>query len=220
VTPAPAATPVAPHVLPSPKPIGRLHGSPILHRPTGPAPAPGVTPPPNGLPSDIPASMVVTGPSIFGNNAFDPAAWKGTLYEIPTGAQKLPALATIAPKGYLFDSKLDIASQAMTGGFPGIDPARNTDFAIRFEAPLVVGTEADYTFGILSDDGSQVFIDDTLIVDDDGSHGATLKTGPVHLVVGTHALRVDYFQGTGQVALRLLCDKGATATDVCPTKLP
>ncbi len=218
----PAAAPPA-RPVPAPHPIGRLHGAPVSHGSGNAGSSSGGTappPPPSGLPADIPASMVVTGPSVFGGNQFDPTAWKGTLYEIPNGTVKLPAFASLTPKGYLFDSKLDVTTKQMSGGFPGIDPTRNENFAIRFEAPLVVDTEADYTFKVVSDDGSQVFIDDTLIVDNDGAHTTQDKSGPVHLVKGTHALRVDYFQVVGEVALRLLCGKGATATDPCPTHLP
>ena len=96
---------------------------------------------------------------------------------------------------------------------------RNQDFAIRWEAPLVVDNEADYTFRILSDDGAIVNIDGTLIVDNDGAHGPAEKSGPVHLVKGTHGISVDYMQTTGTVALQLFCKKAGGTETICPTRL-
>jgi hypothetical protein len=131
----------------------------------------------------------------------------------------MPALATMTPNGVLFAKELNVAATPMVGGFPGIDAARNQDFAIRWEAPLVVENEADYTLRIVSDDGAVVSIDGMTIVDNDGAHGLAEKSGPVHLVKGTHAIAVDYFQATGPVALQLFCKKGTDPEIICPTKL-
>jgi hypothetical protein len=138
---------------------------------------------------------------------------------IPPATQKVPALATMTPTGVLFAKELNIGARAMTGGFPGIDATRNENFAIRWEAPLLVDTEADYTFRIVSDDGAIVAIDSTPIVDNDGAHNAQEKSGPVHLVKGAHVISVDYFQGSGQVALQLFCKKAGGTETVCPTHL-
>ena len=45
------------------------------------------------------------------------------------------------------------------------------------------------------------------------------KSGPVHLVVGTHVLTVDYLQTSGSVALQVFCKKANDAEKVCPTQL-
>jgi hypothetical protein len=157
----------------------------------------------------------MTAANIFGTPTPDPAGFKGSYYQIPAGTSKMPAYGSMTPTGFLFASTLNVPSQPMTGGFPGIDPTRTQNFGIRWEAPLIVDNESDYTFKITSDDGAQVFIDDTLIVDNDGAHSVQDKSGPVHLVKGTHALRVDYFQSVGSVALQLFCGKGQTADQLC-----
>ena len=125
----------------------------------------------------------------------------------------------MTPSGVLFAKELNVPAKAMTGGFPGIDATRNENFAIRWEAPLIVDTESDYTFRVLSDDGAVVSIDSTPIVDNDGAHGAQEKSGPVHLVKGTHGITVDYFQTTGGVALQLFCKKAGGTETICPTHL-
>jgi hypothetical protein len=177
------------------------------------APAPGTPPPATGIP-------VLAGTNVFGQGTPEATGWKGSFFVIPPATQKLPALGTMQANGVLFAKSLDVSSKPMTGGFPGIDATRNENFAIRWEAPLVVDTEADYSFRLVSDDGATVSIDSTPIVDNDGQHTAKEKTGPVHLVKGTHVITVDYFQGTGPVALQLFCTKSGGREQICPTHLP
>jgi len=52
-----------------------------------------------------------------------------------------------------------------------------------------------------SDDGSVLFIDGELIVDNDGSHRARERSGPVGLKAGFHAIRVRHFQIGGKPRL-------------------
>ena len=185
--------------------------------PPGAASAPGATPATPATPAaGIP---VLIGTNVFGQATPEVTGWKGSYFVIPAASQKLPALATMTPNGVLFAKELNVSAKAMTGGFPGIDATRNENFAIRWEAPLIVDTEADYTFRIVSDDGSVVAIDSTPIVDNDGAHAVQEKSGPVHLVKGTHGITVDYFQTTGTVALQLFCKKAGGTETICPTHL-
>jgi hypothetical protein len=124
------------------------------------------------------------------------------------------------PNGFLFTSQINVAPQAFAGGFPGVDPAHTQNFAIRYEAPLVVSAEADYDFRIVADDGAILRIDGTPIVDNDGARAAPAsKDGPVHLIAGTHVIQVDYLQTTGNVALQVYCTKANGTETICPTHL-
>lgn len=218
-TPAPGATPTP---TPTPNPnltstvgrVGRSKVSPgagtVPTTPTDPGTSPGT---PAGIP-------VLTGTNVFGSGTPVATGWKGSYYAIAAATQKVPALATMTPTGVLFAADLNVSRKAMTGGFPGIDASRNENFALRFEAPLIVDNEADYTFRLVSEDGSTLQIDGTPIVDNDGARdNVAEKSGPVHLVKGTHAITVDYFQSTGQVALQLYCKKAGGTETVCPTRL-
>jgi hypothetical protein len=210
-----AAAPAAPAPAPSsgraPIALGRVK-IPAAPAGTTPPAAEPTTPPASGVP-------ILIGTNVFGQGTPDASGWKGSFYVIPPATQNLPALATMQPAGILFAKDLNVASKPMTGGFPGINATKNEDFAIRWEAPLVVDTEADYTFRLLSDDGSKLLIDNTLIVDNDGQHTVKETSGPVHLVKGTHVVTVDYFQAAGPVALQLFCKKAGGTETVCPTHL-
>lgn len=217
---APVATTPRPATTGPTKRLGkRTPGTPSGPNPTPtstatqPAPTPTTPPAPSGAP-------VVAGATLFGSGTVDPTGFKGNVYWVDKNTTKIPPLASMNPAGYLFTKDINVTPQAFTTGFPGVDPARKEYFAIRYEAPLVVTTEADYDFRIVSDDGAVLSIDGMPIVDNDGVRAAPAeKSGPVHLVAGTHMITVDYLQMSGNVALQLFCKKANDAEKVCPTQL-
>jgi predicted phosphodiesterase len=59
-----------------------------------------------------------------------------------------------------------------------------------------------YTFYTRSDDGSKLYIDGQLVVDNDGDHGAFWQYGKIILEKGKHEIRIEYFEGSGSQMLR------------------
>ncbi len=80
---------------------------------------------------------------------------------------------------------------------------KGSKFALLFEGFIKTEKEGDYKFYLVSNDGSKLFVDDILVVDNDGEHGALEKTGRVKLTKGYHAFRLEYFDGGGSQALNL-----------------
>ena len=60
-----------------------------------------------------------------------------------------------------------------------------------------------YIFSLTSDDGSRLYIDDVLIIDNDGLHGPIQKEGAAALAKGWHPIRVEWFNKTGGAALQV-----------------
>jgi alpha-L-fucosidase len=84
--------------------------------------------------------------------------------------------------------------------------AKNKDgehYAFEFNGYIQVPAEAIYRFSISSDDGSQLWVDGKLLVNNDGLHGMQEKSGLVALAAGYHELWVRYFEKTGSDDLRL-----------------
>ncbi len=71
------------------------------------------------------------------------------------------------------------------------------NFALVFSNTLTVSTAATYEFQVISDDGAKLYIDDQVIIDHDGVHPLTKKTGSVSLTAGTHSFRLEYFERIG-----------------------
>lgn len=93
-------------------------------------------------------------------------------------------------------SKLDIRVRNFTEGFP--TPQKQNileNFAIRFRGQLAVTRPGTYTFEILSDDGSKLYIDGLLVIDNDGVHQPQTRRAHIPLSVGFHPVEIHYFQG-------------------------
>ena len=60
-----------------------------------------------------------------------------------------------------------------------------------------------YTFYLNSDDGSNLYIGDTLLIDNNGVHGMIEKSGEIVLSQGYYPIRVTYFQGIGGKGLEV-----------------
>ena len=75
---------------------------------------------------------------------------------------------------------------------------RKEQYGIQFKAVIKIDSLGAYRFYLNSDDGSKLYINDDLIVDNDGGHGTIERMGNVQLDRGLHRIRVDYHnQGGG-----------------------
>jgi PKD repeat protein len=81
-------------------------------------------------------------------------------------------------------------------------PRTQEDFyAFRFRGRIEIATAGSYTFYTASDDGSRLFIDGNLVVNNDGLHGNQERSGTVSLAPGLHTIEVTFFEKTGAAAL-------------------
>lgn len=78
---------------------------------------------------------------------------------------------------------------------------RNGDYAIRYEGYMNFEAAGAYRFFLDSDDGSKLYVDGKLIVDNDGIHPPTSKSAEKEITKGVHLITVDFFQGGGGAEL-------------------
>lgn len=74
-------------------------------------------------------------------------------------------------------------------------------FAIRFKSNIKIEQPGKYNFYTSSNDGSKLYIDGQLIVNNDGLHATVQQSGEVELDAGMHTIRLDYFQSGGNKVL-------------------
>ena len=72
-----------------------------------------------------------------------------------------------------------------------------------FEGYLNVPADGLYSFALNSDDGSMLWIDGNVAVNNDGLHGPEEKVGHVPLAKGHHKVKLAWFNATGGAALDL-----------------
>lgn len=78
---------------------------------------------------------------------------------------------------------------------PSLEKARQEDhYGFEFSGLIDVPEDGVYTFQTRSDDGSVLYIDQTLEVDNDGSHAAIPATGSIALKKGWHSYRLLYIE--------------------------
>ena len=82
------------------------------------------------------------------------------------------------------------------GGSPAPD-LPSDHFSVRWTGTLTAPTTGDYELGTTSDDGSRLYLDDRLVVDNWGDHPPRQRTATVHLDAGPHTIRVDYYENGG-----------------------
>jgi alpha-L-rhamnosidase len=77
------------------------------------------------------------------------------------------------------------------------------NFALRLKSFIQIDKPGKYTFYLTSNDGSNMYLDGQLLIDNDSEHGAKEMSNTINLDKGRHAICVDYFQGGGGKVLSL-----------------
>jgi type 1 glutamine amidotransferase len=75
-------------------------------------------------------------------------------------------------------------------------------FIVEVTGEVNAAQDGDYVFRVASDDGSELRIDDRVVLTNDGIHPATPKDGTVRLKAGWHRFRLRYFENDGEERLR------------------
>jgi len=70
-------------------------------------------------------------------------------------------------------------------------------FSIEWLGKIYVPVSGPYVFGTTSDDGSFLYLDGQLVVDNGGHHGDVYREGRIRLEEGFHDIRLLYFQDGG-----------------------
>lgn len=152
----------------------------------------------------------------FGDSIFITNGLLGKVYLLPDTTTRLPAFDTLQPVSTIYTTSLNIPARSWDKGFPGI-PDRFEWFGIEYTGFFKAAKPGTYSFRLMSDDGSKLFIDGKLIIDNDGAHGAYSKTGEILLDDSKHSIKVDYFQGPRfQIALQLFSNLKNSPEEIFP----
>lgn len=89
-------------------------------------------------------------------------------------------------------------------------------YAIRWTGAIDVPTDGSYTFYTRSDDGSRLYIDGALIVDNDGLHAVQEEDGTISLTAGCHDIVIEFFENTGGNVMETLWEGPGIAKQAIP----
>ena len=77
-------------------------------------------------------------------------------------------------------------------------------YVLRWRGQVEVSFDGIYTFRTNSDDGSLLYVDGNLVVNNDGLHGATTKVGKTKLLkAGLHDITIAFFENGGRSVLEV-----------------
>ena len=89
-----------------------------------------------------------------------------------------------------------------------IPPGVKGNIGLVFTGYIDVPRDHVYTFALNSDDGSQLWIDGSLTVDNDGEHAPRTVTGQKALAKGLHPVKIYYFDHNGGTVSLSLVENG------------
>ena len=127
---------------------------------------------------------------------------QGRVYSLPLETRQLPDFAALRPVGTICMSGLAVTERRGYPGFPGLRN-RFEWFGIDFDGAFDVEEPGLYHFRLTSDDGSRLYVDGALAIENDGFHVTRAAEGAIYLEKGTHRIGAPYWQGPGPMALTL-----------------
>ena len=104
---------------------------------------------------------------------------------------------------------------ATSGNFAGTPFSEN--FAARYTGFIDIPVGGSYGFAIESDDGSRLFIDDALLINNDGLHAMKKMSAVSALSAGMHKVMIEFFEASGQAGLKFYWTPPAIAEQIVPS---
>jgi hexosaminidase len=97
--------------------------------------------------------------------------------------------------------------------------AKPDSFALEFNGYIQLPDDDVYTFTIASDDGSQLFINDQMLVVSDGCHGPVNTSKQIALKAGYHKFKLQYFEALYGNALYMYIAGSKIKQQIVPSSM-
>lgn len=127
------------------------------------------------------------------------------VYRVPIPSMELPDFSTLGSSkiGDFCMDGFNIEEREWSGETPNLTDVGEW-FGMRAEVRVNIPNGETYNFRLTADDGAKLYVDDKVVVDLDGLHPVQTKDGRIFLRSGSHKIVIDWYQGTGHIALQLL----------------
>lgn len=91
-------------------------------------------------------------------------------------------------------------------------------YSIEWRGKIIIPEDGTYFFQTESDDGSLLYIDNKLIVDNSGHHAPILKEGKTYLIAGEHQILLKYANYAYGGVIKLSWTRPGRNSEIIPTK--
>ena len=121
-------------------------------------------------------------------------AGRGLRYRLYQGTwTRMPDYTKLTPVFESVASDLQVESRQLSAD----------NWAMVMDGNFNLDRPGKYTFFLNSDDGSKLYIDDELVIDNDGDHSLLELSGKKELSAAKHKLRIEFFEAGGEAVLEL-----------------
>jgi hypothetical protein len=167
------------------------------------------TPAPSSTPASNPSTPTASTQTLASSRGDAPAppylntagSLVGSIYLLERDQVKEVIFDGYVPVGRVSTDRLDIPNRSFKEGFPGLTD-RFEWFGIDYRGQCRFAA-GEQIFRLSSDDGSRLYVDDQLVINNDGVHSEVSVGAKLKLEAGVHRVRVTYFQGPAtEIALQ------------------
>jgi fibro-slime domain-containing protein len=103
--------------------------------------------------------------------------------------------------------------------WPGDEPVPADSFSTTWHGRIQVAQSGSYRFLTTSDDGSWVYVDNQLVVDNGGRHEPRYAEGRIELSEGWHDIEVRYFHADGSREIHLIWAPAGEPASIVPSSV-
>ncbi len=162
-------------------------------------------------------TLSIADASLFRNPDNSTGAGPGvhTSYYALSAPAVLPNFSALTP--YLYEI-VDQVNYPSTGG-NFANSGRADEVGALYEGFIDVPATDTYTLYVESDDGSQIYIGNTLVVNNDGLHGMVEQSAQIGLKKGTHRISIGFFENGGGAGVIARISGGGLSKQVIPTSM-
>lgn len=93
-----------------------------------------------------------------------------------------------------FDTLTPVKSAQAEGFYPQRHTNSKNHFAINYQGTLDIPVTGTYIFHVKADEGAMFYLEDSLVVDNDGPHGYRTRSGSIALTKGAHSFQLGFVQ--------------------------
>ena len=126
---------------------------------------------------------------------------EASLYSFRNALTAMPDFSSLTPDCKIVASSIAYSSTAEP--WAGMPETMADRFAALFEGFLIAEEAGRYDIALNSDDGSRLYIDGKLVIDNGGNHSMRKMLATVVLSEGLHSLRLEYYENIDHAGLEL-----------------
>jgi hypothetical protein len=123
--------------------------------------------------------------------------WQERVYDTPKNLKNVPNFDSLTPVRTRTVSQVRYTNTG--GNWPGF--GRRDDFGARWTGKITITRSGTYRFQLSSDDGSLLYVDNKLVVNNNGLHGLRGRTGDIKMKSGKATLKAEFFERGGHAGM-------------------